>query len=103
MSSSIKVRATLENDTALIRALIRHPMENGRHKDEITGELIPLNHITEVLCTHNGRPVMTCHLGPGVSRNPSLSFKIKPARTGDALALSWQDNLGGSDQLEVAI
>ncbi len=78
-------------------------MENGRRRDELTGELVPLHHITEVICTHNGRPVMTCDWGPGISKNPSLAFKIKPARPGDAFALSWRDNLGGGDRLEVTI
>lgn len=103
MDATIKIKATLDNGTALIRALIRHPMENGRHKDETTGELIPLYHITEVLCTHNGQPAMTCHWGPGISKNPALAFKIKPARAGDTLTLSWQDNLGNNDQIEVTI
>jgi sulfur-oxidizing protein SoxZ len=103
MDTTIKIRATLEHGTALIRALIRHPMENGRRKDDTTGRLIPLYHITEVLCTHNGQPVMTCHWGPGISKNPSLAFKIKPARAGDTFKLSWQDNLGNTDQLEVII
>ena len=40
--------------------------------------------------------------GTGVSKNPYLSFKYRGAK-GDALTLRWEDNLGESDQLEVAV
>jgi sulfur-oxidizing protein SoxZ len=37
-----------------------------------------------------------------VSKNPFLSFKA-PAKAGDKIKLSWKDNTGESDSLEVAV
>ena len=100
--SSMKIRTSLADGVATIRALIRHPMENGFHKDE-HGKLIPAHYIRELVCKHGERVVMTCNWGPGVARNPYLSFKIKEVKTGDPITLSWTDNLGQADTATVLV
>ena len=100
--SKIKVRTTLKDGIATIRALIRHPMENGFHKDE-TGKLVPAHYIKELVCRHADHVVLTCNWGPGISKNPYLSFKIRTVRSGDPITLSWTDNLGQQDTVTAIV
>lgn len=96
--SSIKIRARAAGGSTTVKALIRHPMETGTRREQ--GETVPAHHITEVTVALNGKPVMTAHWGPGVARNPYLSFKIAGASKGDAISLTWVDNQGQSDSVE---
>ena len=100
--SNIKIRTSLAGGIATIRALVRHPMENGFHKDE-TGKLVPAHYIKELICRHGDRVVMTCNWGPGIAKNPYLSFKIKAVKSGDAVTLSWTDNLGQQDTVTAIV
>jgi len=47
--------------------------------------------------------VLTAQWGPAVSKNPYLSFQFRGAKPGDKLTLSWVDNKGESDQIEVTL
>jgi sulfur-oxidizing protein SoxZ len=78
-------------------------METGLRKDKNSGKTIPAHYITEVNAAHNGNNVLTCLWGPGVSKNPFLSFDISDTKAGDTLTISWVDNQGGSDSAEVTI
>lgn len=100
--STIKMRAKAEGDSATVKALISHPMESGQRKDS-KGEKIPAHYISEVVCTLNGATVMTAQWGPAVSKNPYLSFRIRGAKAGDMLKMSWVDNNGDTDEAEAAI
>jgi sulfur-oxidizing protein SoxZ len=101
--SDIKIRAALQGDVCEVKALMNHPMETGLRKDAKTGELVPAHFIKEVLCEHNGKVVMTAQWGGGVSKNPYLSFKIKGAKVGDSIKLSWTDNKGAKDSNEAKV
>lgn len=102
MEPSIKMRTAVDNGIATLRALIRHPMETGSRKDEF-GETVPAHYIQELICEHNGRIVMTCYWGTGISRNPYLSLQFKDAKAGDVVSLRWVDNQGGSDAFSAVI
>ncbi|MEK8090427.1 thiosulfate oxidation carrier complex protein SoxZ [Thermithiobacillus plumbiphilus] len=78
-----------------VRALILHPMETGQRKDTKTGEKIPEHFIQQVSAEYNGKKVMEADWGVGVSKNPFLSFYIKPEESG-TLKLTFTDNKGGS-------
>ena len=99
----MKIRAWTSGDSTTVKAIIFHPMETGLRKDKATGKKIPAKYITEVNCKHNDKPVMTCLWGPGVSKNPFLSFRFKNAKPGDTLEISWVDNQGGSDSAAAKI
>ena len=101
--SKMRVRAKVKGEETEVKALINHPMETGQRKDSKTGELIPANFIEEVNCEHNDKVVMHAYWSGGISKNPYLAFKFKGAATGDKLKLSWKDNTGESDELEVEI
>lgn len=104
MASKMRVRASLKDgDVTEVKALINHPMETGQRKDQKTGELIPAHFINEVTCVHNGETVMAALWSGGISKDPYLAFQFKGAASGDKLTLSWKDNKGESDSVEVEI
>ena len=103
MAEPMRIRATLTGDIADIKVLMNHPMETGLRKDAKTGQLVPEHFIQEVTATLNGKTVMSVEMGAGVSKNPYLGFKIKGAKAGDKVAVSWVDNTGDKNSAEAEI
>ncbi len=101
--STIKIRIKRLETACLVRILIAHPMETGRRQDKATGETIPAHFIEEVKMEHNGKTVASCQFGTGVSRDPYLSVRLRDARPGDSVKVSWADNLGQSDSDEILV
>ncbi len=101
--AKIKIRAKEKNGIVTVKSLFKHPMETGNRKDKKTGKKIPAHYITEVICEINGKTVMTAYLGPGVSKDPYMSFDVKGAKKGDTVKLSWVDNKGESASGEATI
>jgi len=103
MAEPMKIRATLQGDTADVRVLILHPMETGQRRDG-KGELVPLHYIQSVLVTHNGKAVLEAQWSQAVSRNPFLGIRVKGARVGDKISVTWVDNKGDkrTDEATVA-
>jgi len=93
MADPMKIRATVKDGVADVRVLMAHEMETGQRKDA-SGNPIPAWHITEVTASLNGKPVLVVHWGPAISKNPYLNFKIRGAKAGDKVAVSWVDNRG---------
>ena len=98
----VKIRGKVKDGVARIKALMPHPMETGTRRDA-DGNVIPAHYIEEVICEHNGRVTMIAQWGPSVSKNPYLSFKVNNAAPGDAIKISWTDNLGESSQGEIKL
>jgi len=103
MVNKMKIRAWIENDKTTVKAIIFHPMETGLRKDKKSGKPIPAHYITEVSCEHNGKSILKCLWGPGVSKNPFFSFRFAGAKPGDKLTISWVDNTGQSGSSEKQI
>jgi len=103
MAEPMKIRATLQGDIADVRVLILHPMETGQRRDG-KGELVPLLYIQSVLVTHNGKAVLEAQWSQAVSRNPFLGIRVKGARAGDKISVTWMDNKGDkrTDEATVA-
>ena len=103
MSEPMKIRAVLQGDTADVRILMLHPMETGQRRDG-KGEVVPLHFIQSVLITHNGRTVLDAQWSQAVSRNPFLGLRIKGAKSGDKISVTWVDNKGDkrTDEASVA-
>ncbi len=101
--AKIKIRAKEKNGSVTVKSLLKHPMETGNRKDKKTGKKIPAHYITEVTCEVNGKTVMTAYLGPGVSKDPYMSFDVKGAKKGDTVKLSWVDNKGESASGEATV
>jgi sulfur-oxidizing protein SoxZ len=96
------IRATLKGDTTHINVYLRHPMETGRRKN-IEGEIVPQHFIKNVVVTHNGKTVVDAQWSQGVSRNPLFGLRIKGAKTGDKIAVSWVDSEGDTRSGEAAV
>jgi len=102
MAEPMKIRATLQGDTADVRVLILHPMETGQRRDG-KGEIVPLHYIQSVLITHNGKTVLDAQWSQAVSRNPFLGIRVKGAKAGDKISVTWVDNKGDKRTDEAAV
>jgi sulfur-oxidizing protein SoxZ len=98
----MRIRARMAGDVADVRVLMAHEMETGTRKGS-DGQIVPAWFIQEVVGSHNGKPVMTAQWGPAISKNPYLQFKIKGAKAGDKVTVTWKDNKGESRTDEAAI
>ena len=93
MAEPMKIRAALQGDVADVRILMMHPMETGQRKDA-KGDIIPLHFIRSVVVTHNGKPVLDAQWSQAVSRNPFLGLRVRGAKAGDQISVTWVDNRG---------
>lgn len=101
MADPMKIRATLQGDVADVRVLMAHPMETGQRKAE--GKVVPLHFIQSITAQLNGKTVFAADISQAVSRNPVFAFKVKGAKAGDKLSITWQDNKGEKRTDEVVI
>lgn len=102
MAEPMRLRATLQDDVAHVRILMRHPMETGQRKNG-KGELIPVHFIQNVIVTHNGKTVLDAQWNQAVSRNPFLGMRVKGAKAGDRIAVTWTDNKGDKRTDDVSV
>ena len=102
MAEPMKIRATLQGDVADVRVLMAHPMETGLRKDA-AGKMVPLHFIQTITAQLNGKTVFAADVSQAVSRNPVFAFKVKGAKAGDKLSVTWQDNTGDKRTDEVVI
>jgi sulfur-oxidizing protein SoxZ len=105
MAEAMRIRATLvkDSDIADVRILMRHPMETGQRKDA-KGEIVPTHFIQSVLVTLNDKTVLDAQWSQAVSRDPFLGLRVKGAKVGDKIVVTWTDNKGDkrTDQAAVA-
>ncbi|HEX4986900.1 MAG TPA: thiosulfate oxidation carrier complex protein SoxZ [Burkholderiales bacterium] len=99
----MKIRAQLRGDVADVKVLIFHPMETGLRKDPLTGDLVPLHFIQHVVATLNGKAVMEAQWSRAVSKNPFMNFRVRGAKPGDKVAVSWEDNDGEKGSIETTL
>jgi sulfur-oxidizing protein SoxZ len=100
MADPMKIRTKLEGDVLDVRVLMAHPMETGQRKDA-AGNIVPLHFIQTISAQLNGKPVFQAEVSQAISRNPVFGFKVKGAKAGDKLTITWIDNKGDkrSDQV----
>jgi sulfur-oxidizing protein SoxZ len=103
MADPMKIRATLQGDVVEVKVLVNHPMETGQRKEPASGELIPMHFIQFITATLNGTPVLEAQWSQAISKNPFLGFRVRGARVGDKVAVSWSDNKGESNSIETTI
>ena len=103
MANKIKVKVTFSGDTADVQSMMMHPMETGTRKDPDSGEVVPIHHIKQVSVLLNGNEAFLANLSTAVSKNPYFRFKIRGAKAGDSLKISWVDDRGESDELETVL
>lgn len=101
--ADMKIRATAQGDSADVKVLMNHPMETGQRKDSKTGKVIPAHFIQSVTATVAGKEVLDAQWGAAISKNPFLGFKVKGAKAGDKVVITWQDNTGGKESAEATV
>jgi len=102
MADNMKMRAQLKGDRVEVKVLISHPMETGRRKGD-NGQIIPAHFVQLLNATLNGKQVLEAQWGTGISKNPYLTFRLKSAKLGDIIAVTWHDNLGQTATQEIAV
>ena len=102
MAEPMKIRARLHGDVADVRILMLHPMETGQRKDA-KGQIVPVHFIQSVVVTHNGKTVVDAQWSQAISRNPFLGLRVKGAKAGDKIAVTWIDNKNDKRTDEVSV
>ena len=92
MADPMKIRATLQGDVADVRVLMAHPMETGQRKQ--AGKAVPLHFIQSITAQLNGTTVFSADISQAISRDPVFAFKVKGAKAGDKIVITWKDNNG---------
>ena len=101
MPDPMKIRASVEGDVAIVRVLMAHPMETGQRKQG--GKVVPLHFIQTINAQVNGKTVFSADISQAISRNPVFAFKVKGAKAGDKIKVTWKDNLGESRTDEATV
>ncbi|MDZ4212132.1 MAG: thiosulfate oxidation carrier complex protein SoxZ [Methylotenera sp.] len=101
-SDNIKMRAQLKGEVTEIKVLMSHPMETGRKKDDFD-QLIPAHFVQLLTATLNGQTVLEAQWGTGISKNPYLTFRLKGAKVGDTVVVTWRDNLGKTATQDITV
>lgn len=99
---NMKMRALLKGEVVEVKVLMSHPMETGRRKNDFD-QVIPAHFVQLLTATLNGKPVLEAQWGTGISKNPYLTFRLKSAKIGDIIAVTWHDNHGMSATQEIAV
>lgn len=102
MSDPMKIRAQMKGEVCEIRVLMSHAMETGLRKDA-DGKTVPAHFIQNIVVALNGKTVVSGQTAGSVSRNPVFGFKVKGAKAGDKVTVSWVDNKGGKRTDETAV
>lgn len=102
MADPMKIRAQLKGDVTEIRVLMGHAMETGQRKDA-AGATVPAHFIQSMTVDVGGKRVVDGQIGTSVSRNPVFGFKMKGAKVGDKVVVSWMDNKGDKRSDEAAV
>ncbi len=103
MAEPMKIRAKMVDGAAHIFVLMIHPMETGQRKDPRSGQAYPAHFIQSFTATINDRPVLNMQCGPAISKNPVFGFRVRDAKTGDKLVVTWEDNKGEKSRAEATI
>jgi len=101
MPGPMKMRATNQGGVTEIRVLMAHPMETGQRKQG--GKVVPMHFIQTITAQLNGKTVFSADTSQAISRNPVFAFKVKGAKAGDKITVTWKDNEGESRTDEATI
>ncbi len=98
-----KIKARKKGNATEILVLVQHPMETGSRKDKKTKKVIPAHFIQTLNFTINGKTVADVAMGIGVSKNPLVGIRVKNAKSGDKIEVSWKDNKGETGGAKTAV
>lgn len=98
-----KMRTKTRNGETEILVLVDHPMETGRRVDPKTKKKIPPHFIQKMTFSVNGKEFAVADLGFTVSKNPLIKVKVKGAKPGDRVKVTWSDNKGETGEQEISV
>ncbi len=98
-----KIRTKTQDGVTDVLVLVSHPMETGLRTDPKTKEKIPPHFIQKMSFFLNGKEVASADLGTAVSKDPLIGIKLKGAKPGAKLKVTWSDNKGESDSEETTV
>jgi len=101
MATKLRIKKTDGGHEVL--ALVEHPMHTGQQKKKGTNEIIPAHWIQKMTFALNGKEVAVADLGVAVSKDPLVSIRLKGAKSGDKVKVSWVDNKGKTGAAEKAV
>jgi len=102
MAGAMKARASVKDGITEVRVIMNHPMETGLRKGS-DGKPVPAHFIQNITVKLNGKTVVDGQTSQAVSRNPVFSFRVKGAKPGDKIQISWLDNKGETNSTETAV
>lgn len=83
---------TKAGDIVEVKTLITHVMETGNRKDK-GGAVIPRDILNTFTAKYGDVEVFRAELGPGISANPYISFKMRVPGPG-TFEFAWTDDQG---------
>jgi sulfur-oxidizing protein SoxZ len=107
MVTSVLARLSLQGEvragrTVQARWICNHPMETGFRVDD-SGQKIPRNIITQVLCKLNGEVILQVSPGTGWSSPAFLNFEFSVPPQGGTLSVHWLDDRGEQGQVQQSL
>lgn len=102
MTQPMSIRARLKGDICDVRVRVPHPNETGNRKGA-DGKLIPAHYIQTITVSLNGRVVVAGQTGIAISANPMFGYKLKGAKKGDKVSVTWKDNKGETRTNEAVV
>ena len=103
MARQTRMRTKTQDGATEVLVLVSHPMETGQRVDKKTKEKIPAHFIQKVTFALNGKEVAVANLGVAVSKDPLVGVKLKGAKAGDKVKVSWSDNKGETGNAEATV
>ena len=103
MARQTRMRTKTQDGATEVLVLVSHPMETGQRVDKKTKQKIPAHFIQKLSFTLNGKEVAVANLGVAVSKDPLVGVKLKGAKAGDKVKVTWSDNKGESNNAEATV
>ena len=103
MARQTRMRTKTQDGATEVLVLVSHPMETGQRTDPKTKEKVPAHFIQKLSFTLNGKEVAVVDLGVAVSKDPLVGVKLKGAKAGDKVKVTWSDNKGESNNAEATV
>lgn len=98
VTTPMKIKAVIKNEFAEIRVLMSHPMT-----PLISGSDVPPHFIRQFSILLNGKSIVEAQTGFSIARNPVFGFKVRGAKAGDKVSITWQDSRGDTRTDEALI
>ena len=98
-----KIRTRTQDGLTDVLVLVSHPMETGLRTDPKTKEKVPPHFIQKMNFFLDGKEVAATDLGTAVAKDPLIGIKLKGAKPGAKLKVTWSDNKGENGGEETTI